>query len=174
MTYDLINRLFEHSVEAALAIWAFLLVRLFYGILKRNSNIIKRSAKHIVNTVSFLFVYAVYFSFSIVVRAPHGKNRDESLQMLNDWVRQETFEWSIWAILLTVLLVLFNAVYQAKIEKVKDNKQLIWITTANVLVMSFGIFLGAMNALSGLTEEIDRNHTSARIVLADCKLFFPT
>lgn len=157
MTYDLINKLWEFSVLAAVAIWTVLALRLLYGLVKRKGNIIKETIKYILNTVSFLFVYAVYFSFFIVVQAPHGKTKDDSIKMLNDWVRQESFDWFLWALLLTALLVLFNIVYQLRIEKIKDSKQVILLTISNGLIMGFGIFLGSSNALVGLTEEINRH-----------------
>lgn len=157
MTYELINKLWEFSVLAAVAIWTVLALRLLYGLVKRKGNTIKVTIKYILNTVSFLFVYAVYFSFFIVVQAPHGKTKDESVKILNDWVRQESFEWSLWALLLTALLVLFNIVYQLRIENIKDYKQVILLTISNGLIMGFGIFLGLSNALVGLTEEINRH-----------------
>ncbi|WP_133259723.1 hypothetical protein [Pseudochryseolinea flava] len=142
---------------AAVAIWTVLALRLLYGLVKRKADVIKETIKYILNTVSFLFVYAVYSSFSIVVRAPHGKTKDDSIKMLNDWVRQESFDWSLSALLLTALLILFNIVYQLKVEKVKDNGQIILLTISSGLIMAFGIFLGSSNALVGLTEEINRH-----------------
>jgi hypothetical protein len=155
MTYEFTNRLWEFSVVAAVA-WTALILRLVYGLVKRKGDVIKETIKYILNTCSFLFVY-VYFSFFIVVQAPHGETKDDSIKMLNDWVRQESFDWSLWALLVTAVLVLFNIVYQLRIEKIRDNRQVILLTISNGLIMGFGIFLGSSNALIGLTEEINRH-----------------
>jgi hypothetical protein len=157
MTYELLNKIWEYSVLTAVLIWTVLFLRLLYGLVTRRGTIISVSVKYLINTISFLFVYAVYFSFFIVVQAPHGKTREESIEILNDWVKQESFGWSLWAILLAALLVMFNIFYQLRIEKIKDNRQITLLTISSALIMSFGIFLGSSNALVGLTEEINRH-----------------
>jgi hypothetical protein len=157
MTYELVNELWGYGVQTAVLIWAVLFLRLLFGLVKRRQEIIKATIKYVINTISFLFAYVVYLSFFIVVQAPRGKTKDESIKMLNDWITQESFDWSLWALLLTVSLTLFNVFFQLKIEKTKDNRQIIVLTILNLLIMTSGIFLGSYNALIGLTWEINRH-----------------
>ncbi len=157
MTYELISKIWAYSVVTAVLIWTVLFSVLLFGLVKKRWGIIKTSIKYIVNTISFFFAYAVYISFFLVVQAPHGKTKDESIKMLNDWVYQESLDWFLWALLLTFFLALFNTIYQFRIERTKDNRQIIMLTISSFLIMTFGIFLGSYNAILGLTEEINRH-----------------
>lgn len=157
MTYELINKLWACSVVAAVLIWAVLLSRLVFGLVKRRKEIVRTSIKYIVNTITFLFAYAVYFSFFIVVQVPHGMTKDDSIRMLNDWVGKEAMQWCLWGLLLMMVLAIFNVVYQLKIEKIKGNVEIILLAILSMLIMTFGIFLGSYNAILGLTEEINRH-----------------
>jgi NADH:ubiquinone oxidoreductase subunit 4 (subunit M) len=156
MNYEIINRLWELSVLLALLIWTFLIFRLVIAVVKRKNETIRSSIKYLVNTFTFVFVYFVYFSFSIVVQAPHGKTRSESMRLLNEWVSEEALSWGIWASILVGLLTLFNVLYQRKVEKVHSTPQTIALGILNVAIVGLGILLGSYNAIYGLTEEINR------------------
>ena len=157
MAYELINELWEYSVLTAVLIWIVLSSRLLFGLVKQRKETIRTSIKYFINTLTFLFVYGVYFSFAIVVQAPHGKTKDDSTETLNHWVTKEALDWSLLGLLLTVSLILFNIFYQLKIENTKDSRQIVLLTILSVLIMTIWIFLGSYNAILGLTEEINRH-----------------
>lgn len=155
--YQLIGMVWSYSVVAAALFVVFLVLKILSGLFLKKSNVVKTWTKYLINTVSFLFVYAVYFSFFIVVQAPHGKTREESIENLYGWVKSESFEWVLWALLLTLILFFVNKLYQAKVEKIRDNRQLFLLALFDLIVMVYGIILGSYQAIFGLMGEIDRH-----------------
>ena len=155
MTYDDINSVWSYTVLSAAIICGTLILRLLFALVGKRLSLVKTSLKYIANTVSFIYVYAVYFSFAIVVRSPTGKTREDSLDMLYSWVREKSLEWFFWGLLMLAVLTIFNTAYQIRIEKKKDNRQLIILAAINLFVILFGILMGSANAIIGLTEEIN-------------------
>jgi hypothetical protein len=154
---QLIEKVWSYSVVAAALVVIFFVLRIAIGLVLKKGNIVKGSTKYLINTVSFLFVYAVYFSFFIVVQAPHGETREESINNLYQWVKSESIEWFLWALLLTLILFLINKLYQLKVEKIRDNRQLALLALFDLAIMVYGIILGSYQAIFGLIGEIDRH-----------------
>jgi uncharacterized protein (DUF2132 family) len=154
--YKLYIDIFAYSALTGVLIWTLLTVRLFVGIFKNRPSITKSSIKYLVNSTTFVFVAAVYISFAMVVQAPHGQTKDESFDLLFDWVVTESTEWFLWAMVIAFFLTLFNLVYQNKIEKIKNSRQIVLLSLLDMAVMCYGIFIAGQIAFAGLAGEIER------------------
>ena len=141
MTYKTLGYIFNVSIWVGIFIWTLILVRLFIGLLKKRYGLVKSSIKYLVNSLVFLFVPLVVISFAIVVNRPSGDRRIE-------WVKSSSFEWILWAIAFTIMLTVFNILYQKRIEKRGTTKEAIIISGLDLLIMSYGIFLGVQNGLA--------------------------
>jgi|GEM_PF-4471819 len=157
MTSKLIHLIHNYSTLIAVFIWLLLFLKLILAVAKGNRPEIRNSLKYIVNTVAFFFAYAIYFSFAIIVHAPRGKTRDESLTMLRDFVARQALEWTVWGLLFVLFMFAFNIVYQSKIERIRNRNQIAILTLIHLFIIAFAIFLGTQNAMVGLTEEINRH-----------------
>jgi len=139
MTYQTVSKLYSFSVCVGVLLWIFLIIRLIWGLIKKNGTV-KSTIKYLTNSLIFLFVYVVYFSFAIVVNGPQGEERVK-------WVRSYSIEWLIWAIGITTFLAFFNIIYGRRIEKMDNVSQVLILTMADLLIMCYGIFLGGRIAL---------------------------
>ena len=157
MNNEFLNNLWPYSVLMAVILWAFLILRLVFGVIKKKTDIVKSTIKYLINTLLFLFDAYVYFSFFIVVQAPIGETRDDSIRMLNQWVKDDSLEWLYWGMAITLILAIFNYLYQIKIERIKSVSLIIILAILDLLIILYGIFLGSYTAIQGLTEEINRH-----------------
>ena len=156
MTYETLQNIWAICVLAALSTELFLVILLTIGIIKKNTALIKSSIKFLLNlTSSFVFVFFSFLTFALWVTAPHGHNRQESINLLNQVLSTAIFEWYLWASLWLLILTIFNLLYQTKIETQKNWRQLISIFFIALIVMSFGVLFGAYYAYYGLTGEIN-------------------
>ena len=157
MNNEFLNNLWPYSVLMAVILWAFLILRLVFGVIKKKTDIVKSTIKYLINTLLFLFDAYVYFSFFIVVQTPIGETRDDSIRMLNQWVKDDSLEWLYWGMAITLILAIFNYLYQIKIERIKSVSLIIILAILDLLIILYGIFLGSYTAIQGLTEEINRH-----------------
>ncbi|MES2837649.1 MAG: hypothetical protein V4667_09010 [Bacteroidota bacterium] len=141
MSYEFWANVGAITFISGFSVWLILLARLIFGLYKKDKQIIKATIKYIVNTISFLFVYIVYFSFAIVVNGPRGDERKK-------WVLNESLDWIIWALILSIALTLFNYFYQIKIEKTSNIKNTLILFLLNLFIMCYGIYLGGQFTLS--------------------------
>ena len=109
MTYETLQNIWAICVLAAISTELFLVILLTIGIIKKNTALIKSSIKFLLNlTSSFVFVFFSFLTFALWVTAPHGHNRQESINLLNQVLSTAIFEWYLWASLWLLILTIFN------------------------------------------------------------------
>jgi hypothetical protein len=153
--YMILCNIWAFSAMTGMLVLTILILRLFIGIFKKRTSLVKSSIKYIINCLTFLFVAIVCFSFAIVVRTEKGVSREDSIDLLKTWIKSESFEWFLWALLSTFILTIFNIVYQLKVEKIKNLKQIVALSTIDLSIMCYGIFIGGQIAFHGLMLEIN-------------------
>jgi hypothetical protein len=153
--YNIWLNIWQYSVVAGILVLSVLILRLLIGIFKKQLAKIKSSIKYILNGLTFLFVAIVNFSFLIVVRPQKGVSKEDSINIHKNWIIKECWEWFLWALVVTLILTMFNFLYQRKVERINGNKQIYTLSIIDLIIMCYGIFLSGKISYYGLMFEIN-------------------
>jgi hypothetical protein len=157
MTGPDLQTLWSICVLTAASLQILLLSKAAYGLLTKNNGQVKRVIKYIVNTtVCFIFSFYAYLDYALWVSAPRGQTEQESFLLLKEAVMSKATEWTLFALLWTVLLVAFNILYQLRVERIREIKPIIILALVDFLIMLTTITIGAYTAYIDLSGELSR------------------
>lgn len=155
MTYQFLTSLWSICVFSAFVLGTTLVGRLIFGVAKRNETVIKSTLKYLVNIiVCFVFSFYAYISFALWVTAPKGTTKQESFIFLKQLTVSSVIQWTLYALICVVALIMFNIFYQMKVEGKKHVQSIVLLAIAGTVVMFAAIAIGSLTAYFGLLAEI--------------------
>jgi hypothetical protein len=160
-SWSTLNTIMWVGHYVAFAAWTVLAVFIARHLITRDFQRLRVTLLYALNSLVFFLAWGMYLRLALIVLAPIGETREESIQILSSEAsRYSSDHWQS-AIITVLAFVALNVIYMKYVVRRSVIRHSLILLCADALVLFWGAYLSVALYYTGMLEEIDRHFLGA-------------